>query len=1114
MSDEPRVEELLDELLAREATPEEVCGTCPELLPVVRHRWRQICRARAELDALLPISPNGSLPTPPDELPLPEVPGYKVEAELGHGGMGVVFRARHLRLGRLVALKMTLAGSHAAPHERERFRREGETVAALRHANVVQIYDVGDWAGRPYFTMELIEGGSLAQRLAGTPQAAPQAAALLATLAEAVHAAHQGGIVHRDLKPANILFTPDGTPKITDFGLARRLEGSTGLTLSGVPLGTPSYMAPEQARGESRAIGPAADVYALGVILYELLTGRPPFRGQTPTETILQVLHHEPVPPSRLNRKVPRDLETICLTCLQKEPRLRYVTAAALADDLRCFLRGDAITARPEVRLVRWVRRAYRQPLLAGAVAIAALSTLAFAGGGIWLLSDRSAKTQAAHEDVREMRRCLNDSSWPAARAARDRANGRFGNSAPAELRHLIDRGTRDLNLAARLDAIQLKELEILIGGVPLATYNKEFQEALRAGDLGTIGESPEVVASRIRESDIRAALINALDRYSLFTMPREPDRSAWALEVARQADPDQSSWRRQARDMKILKNRADVEKLIATVPGNDPSVIPLLALEAYMTYEHHTVADRLALLRRIHLSHPGDFWLCYRVGWFLSRYGMKNEALGYYQASTELRPESTVTRYQFAMALKEAGRLEESAEQFRRAAELDPTNDLFHYQYVFRLSDLGRQDAAIAYLRTVLRNLPDSANLHTQLGMLVERQGREDEALECLSKGVKLDPTSYPCQYELRHFWLKRGRFQDARVAWQAALASGSPNHNAHYGYAELCLFVGEEVAYQRARRELLTRFAATTSPQIAERTSRACLLLPASEDELATAVALSERALASNRPEVKEFHAYFLFTRGLAELRQGHFDKAIAIMKSEASRVLGPAPRLVLAMALHRSGREQEARQSLAAAVLSHDWRPAPCTDQDAWLYHVLRREAERLILPNLPAFLAGTYRPRDNDERFALVGICQFTDRTAALSRLYADAFAADPGLTERSRNHRYAAAKAAARAGCGRGSDAAGLGEAARTAWRAQAIDWLRQELVWYGKTLDNRSDKKYSEVLQRLRQWQTEGELAELREPGALNKLPADERKRCLELWAEVRAVLARHGSTP
>src|SRR5262249_40556574 len=300
MPDEPRVQELLDELADRDTTPEDVCGECLELLPVVRERWQEICWARAKLDALLPTCRHGNVPTPPpEELPLPQVPGYEVESVLGRGGMGVVYRARHQRLRRLVALKMTLAGAYAFPDERERFRREAEAVAALRHPNLVQVYDAGDWAGRPYFTMELMEGGSLAQRLAGTPKPARQAAALLATLAEAVQVAHQGGIVHRDLKPANILLTADGPPplshfrpaadghpRIADFGLAGRREGGARRTQSGVPMGTPSYMAPEQARGQTQAIGPATDVYALGAILYELLTGRPPFQGETAAATM------------------------------------------------------------------------------------------------------------------------------------------------------------------------------------------------------------------------------------------------------------------------------------------------------------------------------------------------------------------------------------------------------------------------------------------------------------------------------------------------------------------------------------------------------------------------------------------------------------------------------------------------------------------------------------------------------------------------------------------------------------------------------------------------------------------------------------------------------------
>jgi formylglycine-generating enzyme required for sulfatase activity len=409
MPDEPRVQELLDELADRDTTPEEVCGACLELLPVVRERWRQICRARAELDVLLPTCAHGNVPPPPpEELPLPQVPGYEVESVLGRGGMGVVYRARHLRLGRLVALKMTLAGTCAGPDERARFRREAEAVAALRHPNLVQVYDAGDWAGRPYFTMELIEGGSLAQRLAGTPQPVRQAAALLTTLAEAVQVAHQGGIVHRDLKPANILLTVDGIPKVADFGLARRLEGGDGLTLSGVPLGTPSYMAPEQALGQSRAVGPAVDVYALGAILYELLTGRPPFRAETPAETVLQVMEQEPVPPARLNAKVPRDLETVCLKCLQKEPARRYGSAGELASDLRRYQAGEPIRARPVGAMERTWKWAKRRPALAmllGVVLLALVSLAVLSGNLVVARNDAEQKRKTAEEKEAEARK-------------------------------------------------------------------------------------------------------------------------------------------------------------------------------------------------------------------------------------------------------------------------------------------------------------------------------------------------------------------------------------------------------------------------------------------------------------------------------------------------------------------------------------------------------------------------------------------------------------------------------------------------------------------------------------------------------------------------------------
>jgi WD40 repeat protein/tRNA A-37 threonylcarbamoyl transferase component Bud32 len=305
---------------------------------------------------------------------LPALPGYEVLAELGRGAMGVVYKVRQQQPRRLLAVKMLLAGAHASQRQ-ARFQAEADAIARLQHPNIVQVFEVGLAAGVPFFSMELVEGGTLAGKLAGVPQPPRQAAQLVQVLARAAHSAHERGVVHRDLKPANVLLTADGTVKIADFGLARLAQsgpdssdGDTteliaaerGLTETGAVLGTPSYMAPEQAQGKSKQVGPAADVYALGAILYECLTGRPPFRAESHLDTLLQVVSEEPVAPARLNAKVPRDLETICLKCLRKEPSQRYASAAALADDLGRFLAGQPITARPvglAERTWRWARR-------------------------------------------------------------------------------------------------------------------------------------------------------------------------------------------------------------------------------------------------------------------------------------------------------------------------------------------------------------------------------------------------------------------------------------------------------------------------------------------------------------------------------------------------------------------------------------------------------------------------------------------------------------------------------------------------------------------------------------------------------------------------------------
>jgi tetratricopeptide (TPR) repeat protein len=304
--------------------------------------------------------------------------------ELGRGGMGVVYQARQVALNRLVALKVIRMGAEADAAVLARFRVEAEAVARLQHPHIVQIYEIGgldDGSSQcPFMALELVPGGSLAAKVNGTPLPPGHAAELVETVAQAIHFAHQHGILHRDLKPANVLLTADGTPKVTDFGLAKRLEeGVTAQTRTGAVLGTPGYMAPEQGAGTG-PVGVAADVYALGAILYECLTGRAPFRGATPLETLEQTRNREPVPPSRLQPKVPRDLEVICLKCLEKEPRHRYGSAADLAEDLGRFRAGRPIRARPAQaweRLGKWARRRPAQAALVAVTAAAGAVVLA-----------------------------------------------------------------------------------------------------------------------------------------------------------------------------------------------------------------------------------------------------------------------------------------------------------------------------------------------------------------------------------------------------------------------------------------------------------------------------------------------------------------------------------------------------------------------------------------------------------------------------------------------------------------------------------------------------------------------------------------------------------------
>ena len=576
MASEADVRGLLEQILDSGQSPEELCQGDPELLAVVRKRLRRLREFESQVDALFPPdSPSsgvgsGAFAFRSSVAEPPQIPGYEVLDELGHGGAGIVYRAWDLRLNRHVAVKLLLAGVYARSVEQERFQREAKAAAALRHVNIVQVYDVGEQEGRHFITMEFVEGGSLAQRLSTGPLPAGQAAALLASLSAAVQVAHEHGIIHRDLKPGNVLLTSEGIPKITDFGLARRLDDASGLTHTGTTLGTPSYMAPEQARGGTKAAGPAADVYALGAILYEMLTGRPPFRAETATATLQQVLTDEPAPPARLNARVPRDLDTICLKCLHKEPSKRYASAAELAEDLRRFERGEPISARPIGWVGRFLRWARRRPSDASFLAGGVLLAIGVVGGVVRLSTERSATRRAVDADLREAARYERESDWVKAGAALQRASGRLGGRGPSDLLGRLEQAQDAMDLVVRAEKIRLDRAGLIDGRFDLPrnrtlaaqAYQVAFDEAWRGRFPEPIGPAAEWV----ERSPVRAAMLDAIEDWAVCS--DDIVRREALMRVC--ARPIRTLGANRLRTPKKWGNRTELEQLARTVPSSD----------------------------------------------------------------------------------------------------------------------------------------------------------------------------------------------------------------------------------------------------------------------------------------------------------------------------------------------------------------------------------------------------------------------------------------------------------------------------------------------------------------------------------------------------------------
>ena len=901
MSKERLLREILEQILETDCDPADACRQHPELLPLVQKRLNQVQQVEQSLNNLFPASAPTSQTTSFDERRLPQVEGYVVESLLGSGGMGVVYKARHIKLNRVVALKMLRSGHFATSAELARFSREYQAIAEMHCHHIIQIYDIGDSDGRPYFTMELADGGSLAEKLNGTPQPAREAAELVAIVSEAIHSAHLRNVIHRDLKPGNILLTNDGSPKIADFGLSRHLNRDAPLTVSHTQLGTPSYMAPEQATKSASDLGPAVDIYALGAILYEMLTGRPPFRAETPVETLRQVIHVAAVSPARVNPSVPRDVETICLKCLNKNPSIRYLTAGHLADDLKRFLNHEPIHARPQSQFERTSRWLYRHPATAGFV-ISVFSflclTALFSLREYTNSQQRLAEMEAWNQRLVFVNRLEQEGRFTEAQ----KILGQVPTGSTQSLRKLIDKAREELKLAETLDSIRMNRGKFVPGGgIDYEESNQDYESVFRDAGIGAVFDPTIDVAKRIQASSVSLALVAALDDWAVCA---PSDTRAWLLEVARLADPD--PWRDQVRS----KERwADLEHLQQLSESVDIKSQPVTILVAMGTRWRRLGGEPAEYLRRVHRIYPNDFWVNFELGVLSSIDSDSTDEIAYNLAALSIRPDATSVYFNLGSAYRRTNRLEDATYYLQRAVELDPNHSWATYQLALTLFETGHQT----------------------------------ESVNQFQNAIRLDPNYKDARNGLRIAYIKLGKLEQAMTIWRTIFDLSDFNHDDVDGYAELCLFLGEEERYYEACDLLLKFFGQTENPFTCERVGRACILHPRNQQITNAAVELVDRACNTDLPSDQTWvKPYFLFAKALCDYRVGNFEAALSNLNGETSKILIPNPDLVKSMVLQKIGQTSESKAALQRAEEFLQQNDA-LQNREYWMSEILRREAK---------------------------------------------------------------------------------------------------------------------------------------------------------------------------
>jgi tetratricopeptide (TPR) repeat protein len=842
---------------------------------------------------------------------------YELLEEIARGGMGVVYRARQVSLNRTVAIKTILGGHLANTGEMKRFRAEAETAAQLRHANIVAIHEVGEHDGQPFFSMDLVQGQNLAQLVGTEPLPARKAAAYLKTIAEALHYAHVRGVLHRDLKPSNILIDESDQPLITDFGLAKRLEGDPGLTLTGQVLGSPSFIPPEQAAGRKGDIGPATDVYSLGAVLYYLLTARPPFVAETMTQTLRMVAEQEPVSPRLLNASVPRDVETICLKCLEKDSRRRYATAQELADELGRFLGNEPIQARP----VGMVLKVHRWCLRNRTLAVTGTATLAL------LLVVAIGSPIAAYRINRERLRTETE--------------------------------------AAKSEAVAQFLTEMLRGVSPSVAMGKDTSMLRDILDRTATRLGQELTNEPEVEVDLRTTLGRIYRE--LGDYPKSEDMLRRALALSRQRWDNQSLQVADALDdvgqtlqqegtlleaEQMITQALDIRKKLlgndSVAVGNSLNNLALVFWsEGKMLASEKAYGEALTIYRKTWGNeNPAVANSLYNLGLVLQSEGKLDAAEKTFDESlaldgklfNEAHPKISLALDSLGQLFRDSGRLPEAERTLRKALDL-------------RIKVLGLQHT---YTTGSLGNL---------VGVLI--QEGKTQAVDDLFKGLltaelETQPASSGL-FKIRGAYHAQFRRFDLAAADLKKVVQFHPEEE--WGWLQLgpvLVECGDQAAYSRLRTEMLQRFSQTKEPKVAERTAKTCMLMPLAGADLKAASRLA--SLAAQTGKDSPYVNAFQFVLGLSEFREQQYEMASSqmreILRAKPSPILKASTHAVLAMADAHLQRSEAARVHLLEGErILRDEVAKLDSGNFVWLYHdwlsaeILLREARVLVIRNAP-------------------------------------------------------------------------------------------------------------------------------------------------------------------